>query len=429
MTPGISDSAIVRLSLRRPITMMMVLLSAIVLGFVALARIPLELIPSGFSPPFMSVSVPYPDATAKDVEEKITRPIEAAVATTPNIDEITSVSSAGNSRVMMTFESETDMDVAYREIRDRVSRVRPDLPQDVQQVYIRKESGASLPVVFYAIVWDEDIADPAAISERRLVRPSERIDGVGVVNLWGDAKPQVFIEVDRALADAAGVEVVDLVQTLGRANFTMASGSVIDRDGKYLLRSFAAFETVDEIGEVIVNPAGVRLREIADVQLRAPEVERYDRYNGRPSLVLAVVKESQANTVEVSDAIKAAIDEAALHPELQQFTIEKIFVQGDTIRFSLDQVLDSGWQGGLLAICVLLFFLRRLRLTLIISLAIPLSLFLSLPVMYFSGQTINLVSLIGLMICIGLVVDNSVVVAENIGRFRRRGLGPYAAAL
>lgn len=429
MTPGLSDSAIVRLSLRRPITMMMVLLSAIVLGFVALARIPLELIPSGFSPPFMSVTVPYPDATAKDIEEKITQPLETAVATTPGIDEITSISSAGNARIVMTFKSQTDMDVAYRQVRDRVSRVRPDLPDDVRVVNIRKESGASLPVAFYGINWDEELSDPATLIEKHLVRPIERIDGVGVVNLWGSAKPEVFIEVDRALADAAGVQMVQLVQSLAAANFTMASGAVHDRDGKYLLRSLASWDEVDQIREVVVGSDGLRLSEIATVELRPPDVERYDRYNGRPSLVMFVVKESQANTVEVSDQIKAAIDEAKLHPDLQQVKVEKIFVQGDTIRFSLDQVINSGRQGGLLAIFVLLFFLRRLRLTLIISLAIPLSLFLSLPVMYFSGQTINLVSLIGLMICIGLVVDNSVVVAENIGRFRRRGLPPYAAAL
>jgi HAE1 family hydrophobic/amphiphilic exporter-1 len=429
MTPGLADSALVRLSLRRPITMMMVLLSAIVLGFVALVRIPLELIPSGFSPPFLSVSVPYPDATAKDVEEKITQPLEAAVSTTPGVDEITSISSAGNGRIMMVFKAETDMDVAYREVRDRVARVRADLPADVRQVMIRKESGASLPVAFYGIIWDEDIPDPASIIERRLLRPIERIDGVGVVNLWGNVKPEVYVEVDRALADAAGVDMVTLVQRLGQANFTMASGAVQDRDGKYLLRSLAAFDEVEAIGEVVVAPSGLRLREIATVELRPPEVERYDRYNGRPSMVMAVIKESSANTVEVSDAVKAAVEEALASPELAQFTVEKIFVQGDTIRLSLDQVVDSGWQGGLLAIVVLLFFLQRLRLTLIISLSIPLSLFLSLPVMYFSGQTINLVSLIGLMICIGLVVDNSVVVAENIGRFRRRGLPPYAAAL
>lgn len=429
MTPGLSDSGIVRLALRRPITMMMVLLSAIVLGFVALARIPLELIPSGFSPPFLSVSVPYPDATAKDVEEKITQPLEAAVSTTPGIDEITSISSAGNARIMMVFQAETDMDVAYREVRDRVSRVRPDLPADVRQVMVRKESGASLPVAFYGIIWDEDISDPAAIIERRLLRPIERIDGVGVVNLWGNVKPEVFIEVDRALADAAGVQIVGLVQALGQANFTMASGAVQDRDGKYLLRSLASFEEVEQIGEVVVGKSGLRLRDIATVEMRPPEVERFDRYNGRPSMVMAVIKESSANTVEVSDAVKAAIAEAQGSPELAQFTVEKIFVQGDTIRMSLDQVVDSGWQGGLLAIVVLLFFLQRLRLTLVISLSIPLSLFLSLPVMYFSGQSVNLVSLIGLMICIGLVVDNSVVVAENITRFRRRGLPPYAAAL
>lgn len=429
MRPKLAESAFVRLALRRPVMMMMILVSGIVLGFVALARIPLELIPSGFSPPFLSINAPYPDATAKDIEEKIARPLEQAVATTPGLEEVTSTSSSGNARVVMVFEGETDMDVAYREVRDRVARVRGDLPDDLEQVIIRKESGANFPVAIYGVVWDEDIADPWSVIDKHLRRPIERIDGVGTVSFWGETKDEVHIAVDRARAEAAGVDIVQLVQTLQKANFTMASGAVTESDGKVLLRSVASFRTVDEIGQLVVTPRGQRLSDIAEVTFGRPKRERYDRYNGRPAVVLAVTKESQANTVDLSDAIKEAIDAATLEPELASFQIDKIFVQGDTIRFSLDQVVESGEQGGVLALFVLLFFLRRLRLTLIISLSIPLSLFISLPVMYFTGQSINLVSLIGLMICIGLVVDNSVVVAENIGRFRRRGLGPYAAAM
>lgn len=425
----IADNGLVRMSLQRPIMMMMVLASMIVLGALALARIPLELIPSGFSAPFMSVSVSYPDATARDVEEKITRPIEEALATTPGVDRINSISTSGSSRVVLLFEGDVDMDIAYRQIRDRISRVRPELPTEVREVQIHKESGESLPVAFYGVVWDEELANPDEVIEQKLKRPVERIDGVGMVNLWGRDRAEVRIEVDRALADAAHVDMVQLVGVLGTSNFTMASGQVQDRAGKYLLRSMASWSSVREVEDLVVGPDGLRLRDIATVTFDRPKRTRYDRYNGRPSMVMAVIKESQANTVEVCDAIKAAVEEASQHPDLQGVDIAPVFIQGDTIRYSLEQVIESGWQGGVLALFVLVFFLRRLRLTVIIALSIPLSLFLSLPFMYFTGQTVNLVSLVGLMICIGLVVDNSVVVAENIGRYRRRGLGPFAAAL
>lgn len=434
MKPTVSANPIVRFSLRRPIMVIMILLSAAVLGFVSLARIPLELIPSGFSAPFMSVSVEYPDATAKDVEEKITLPIEQAVATTPGIQRLQATSTSGSSRVTMIFKSDTSMDVAYREVRDRISRIRSDLPEEVREVAIRKESADSLPVAIYALVWDPDVVDPYGIIERRIKRPLERIDGVGLVNIWGETKEQVYIEVDRALAEAYGIDIFSLVSRLREDNFAMGQGTVRDGTDVYLLRTVALWQSPEEIASLVVGQkpgAGgdLRLSDIAKVELRRPDVTRYDRYNGRPSLIFGVVKESQANTVEVSDRIKEAIEEAGRSPELSQFHIEKVFVQGDTIRYSLSQVVDSGKQGGLIALLVLLFFLRRLRLTLLIALAIPLSLFLSLPVMYFSGQSINLVSLIGLMICIGLVVDNSVVVAENIARFRKRGLGPFASAV
>lgn len=423
------NNAVVRTSLRRPIAMLMLLSTAIVLGAIALAQIPLELIPSGFSPPFMNVQVPYSNATAKDVEEKITRKMEAALATTPGLDEISATSSANSSSVTLVFDGDVDMNVAYREVRDRVSRVRPELPDDVQQVMINKESGAGIPVAFYGIVWDESISEPYEIVKRNLVRRVERIDGVGVVNIWGQGDPEIRIEVDRALADAANLNMFDLVQRLGQSNFNLASGTIRDGGDKFLLRSMATYRSVEELENVVVGTNDLRLKDIAEIIYDYPERERYDRYNGKPSMVMFVVKESQANTVEVCDRIKAAVEEARNSPELKEFGIEAIFLQGDTIRYSLRQVVDSGLQGGGIALFVLLFFLRRLRLTMMIALSIPLSLFLSLPFMYFSGQTINLVSLIGLMICVGLVVDNSVVVAENIQRYRQRGLGAYAAAL
>lgn len=423
------DNPVVRTALRRPITMLMIFASVLVLGVIAVLNIPLELIPSGASAPFMSVEVPYSNATAQDVEDKITRPLEAELATTPKVDEISATSSSNRARVNMLFDQDADMDVAYREVRDRVARVRADLPDDVKNVDIQQHSADNIPIAFYGVSWAEGLDSARDIIDRRLIRRLERIEGVGMVASWGKDDREIRIEIDRELAEAANLNIFNIAQQLSASHFNLASGELEEVEGKYLLRSLAKFSSVEELENVVVGPNDLRLDDVADVVYDYPEEERIDRYNGKESMAIFIIKESQANTVEVCERVKAEVAAAASDPALAPFEIEKIFIQGDTIVLSLEQVVDSGLQGGALALFVLLFFLRRLRLTVVIALAIPLSMFMALPFMYFSGQTINLVSLIGLMICIGLVVDNSVVVAENIARYRARGVSRFAAAL
>jgi HAE1 family hydrophobic/amphiphilic exporter-1 len=409
--------------------MLVLFASILVLGTVAVMNIPLELIPEGASMPFMSVNVPYSNATAQDVEEKITRPLEQSLATMPALDRISATSTSSNARINLVYENDADMDIAYREVRDRISRVRPELPDDVKEIKIQKHTGDGIAVAFYGVSWPESMDNPQDLLDRHLMRKIERVEGVGMVSAWGQQDREIRIEIDRGLAEAAKLNIFQVAQTLSRSHFNLASGQVVEAEDKFLLRSMGRYNTIGELENAVVGPNDLRLGDIAEVLYEYPDIERYDRYNGRPTMAIFVIKESQANTVEVSDAIKAAVDEASKDPALAQFEIEKIFIQGDTIRSSLKQVTDSGLQGGFLALFVLLFFLRRLRLTVVIALAIPLSMFMALPFMYFSGQSINLVSLIGLMICIGLVVDNSVVVAENIARYRARGVGRFAAAL
>jgi len=427
--PKVTSHWLVRLSLERPIAMMMILLSMLVLGVVSWSRIPLQLVPAGFSPPFLVVETDLPDAGAADIEERITKPIEQAVATTPGLLELRASSSSGRSSVTLTFRGTVDMGVAYRDVRDRVARVRPELPNEVRAVRILKESGDAFGIAFYNVSWDRDLADPDTLIEEHIVRPIERLDGIALVEVWGRDEPEIRIDVDRHLAEAAHIDMVELVRSLGGSSFVLGSGEIASAEGVYRLRSVAEWRHVAEIAALPIGQNGLHLGDIAAVSYGHPPIVRYDRYDGRPSLVVSPIKESQANTVEVSDRISAVIAEATHHPDLQHVKIEPIFVQGDAIRYSLAQVVDSGVQGGVLALVVLVFFFRRLRMTAMISLSIPLSLFLALPVMDFAGQSINIVSLVGLMICIGLVVDNSIVVAENIDRYRLRGLGPHAAAL
>lgn len=430
MTPEpIRETSFVRLSLLRPVSMLMALLSCIVIGVVALVNIPLELIPAGFSQPVLHVEVPYANATAQDVEDRITRPLEQAVSTTPGLEELSATSRPDRASLTLVFEGDTDMDIAYREVRDRIARARPELPSDVERVRIQKQSGAGIPVAFYGITWDDHVELPRDRLQKHLVRALERIDGVALVNLWGQEDREIRIELDRALAEAAGVNIFQLAQTLTKANFNLASGEIRDPEGRFVVRSLATYQTIEQLEQTIVGQRNLRLRDIARVVYDYPDSDRIDRYNGRSAMVMFVLKESQANTIEICDKIVEAVKEATRSPALAGFQLEEMFIQGQAIRYSLNQVTTSGLQGGVLAIVVLLFFLRRVRLTLLIAASIPLSIFLSLPVMYFADQSINMISLLGLMICVGLVVDNSVVVAENIDRYRARGMKPFAAAL
>ena len=183
--PVLRANSIVKLALTRPITMLMIFASVLVLGAVAAINIPLELIPSGLSAPFLSVEVPYTNATAQDVEDKITRLLEQELATTPRVDEISATSSSSRSRVNLEFEQDADMDIAYREVRDRVARVRPDLPDDVKEIQIQKHSADNIPIAFYGVSWPEGMDNANDLIERHLMRRLERLPGVGMVSAWG----------------------------------------------------------------------------------------------------------------------------------------------------------------------------------------------------------------------------------------------------
>lgn len=423
------SNAVVRLALLRPITILMLFASILVLGGISFLNIPLELIPAGVSEPFLSVQAQYNNATARDVEDKITRPLEEAVATMPDVVRVFSTSSANRGRVNLLFERNVNIDRAYRELRDRIQRVKPDLPEDLETVQIQKRSSDGIPIAFYGLSWDLSVQNPYDKVNRYLLPQLQRIEGVGLVASEGADKKEIRIEIDRERAEAANLDILSLAQRLGNSHFTLASGDLQEVDGNYLLRSMAEYQNAQDLEEVVVGAHGLRLKDVARVVYDYPEKESYFRFRGRPLLVLFIFKESEANTSQVAKAVEQALDAASKDPVLAGIEYETYFSQAKQIESSLEQVVDSGLSGGVLAFVVLGFFLRRMRLTLIISLSIPLSMFMALPVMYFSGQTINMVSLLGLMICIGLVVDNAVVIAENIDRHRNAGKGPYLAAL
>ncbi len=423
MSPAEKDRTgrLVSLSLRRPIAVSVLLASTLVLGLVATLGIPVELVPRGFEDPFLRVIVPWRDSPAPEVLDKIVRPLEEELASVGGIDRINSLSIVGSGRIFLRFKQGTDMDVAYREVRDRVERARRRLPDDVERIYLRKDDDSGIPIYVLGLAIDDTLANSYDLIENEIVLPLERIDGVAAVDTDGLVEKEILIELDRERAAAAGINIWSLAQELGQDNFTMASGQVRAADRKLLLRSTATYGDLDQLRARPVSPTA-RLGDIATVSYDVPDWKFRVRAMSHPAVAVVVRKEGDANTLEVTQRVEEAVERMRSNPRLASIESLELFSQRDVILESLTTLLRSGQIGAFFAIAVLFFFLRRVRMTLIITLSIPLSLLVALTVMFLSGESLNIISLLALMISVGLLVDNSVVVAENIFRLHRDGL-------
>lgn len=413
-------SALTRGALRRRIAVLVCLMSIIVVGVVATVGIPLELFPRGYTGQNLRVFVPWQDAPVEEVLQKITLPLEEELSTVRGIDGLNSFSSKGSSGAFLRFKRGTDMDVAYREVRDRVQRARLLFPSDADRVFIRKEDASGIPVAVIGFAIDPGLTDYYTLIKKQIVQRLERIDGVANVKTDGLEEKEILIEVDRQLAEATGLNFYQLVQELGEDNFTMASGNVRDSGRKYLLRSVAQYQTVEELKNRPLS-ANVRLGDIATLRYEEPEKRYSVRVNSRPAVALVVFKEGEANTVDVSHRVREELKKLQKDPRLGSMYSEMLFNQGEVVEDSLNNLVWGGLLGAVLAALVLFAFLRRIRLTLIITLSIPLSLLIALAAMFFAGESLNILTILALVIAIGMLVDNSIVVAENIHRHHREG--------
>ncbi len=421
-------AALTRFSLQRRITVLVTFLSVLVVGAVATLGIPLEMFPSGFTQQSLRVSVPWRDSPSREVLDKLTLPLEEELSTVRGVSHMTSYSRQGRANVSLVFKRGVDMGVAYREVRDRVERARALFPAGVDRVFINKDDISGIPIAFIGVAVDESVTDSYNLIKKYVVRPLERIDGVASIQADGLEEKEIIIEVDRQLAEGAGLNIYELAQDLGGDNFTMASGNVRDSDKKFLLRSVATYKNLEELENRLLR-SDVRLKDVASVRYTEPERRWRVRVDSRPALALQIYKEGEANTVEVCRKIQATYDQMAADPRLADVKLEMLFSQGRVVEESIANLTSSGKMGGILAALVLFFFLRRIRLTLIVSMSIPFSLLIALTVMYFAGESLNLFTILALVIGVGLLVDNSVVVAENIYRLFNDGMDRFQACV
>jgi len=268
---------------------------------------------------------------------------------------------------------------------------------------------------------DPSLADPYNLIKREVLQRLERIDGVANVTADGLEEKEIIIELDKKKAEGHGLNIYQLAQQLGGDNFTLASGHVRDSGKKFMLRSLANYKSLEELENRPVTPT-VRLKDIARIRYEEPEKRYSVRVNSRPAVAAVIFKEGEANTVEVSKRIRDTFKEMQSNPRLASIYMEVLFNQGEVIEESLHNLVESGVVGGVLAAVILFVFLRRFRLTGIITLSIPLSLLIALAAMYFSSETLNVLTILALVIAVGMLVDDSIVVAENIQRMHNEGL-------
>lgn len=416
------------LSVTRPVTVAMGFLALVVLGMLAWTRIPLEMMPSSFSLNKLWVWVPYDGSSPRENEQQLVLPLEEQLSTAPGIKGMRTNARSGNASVQLEFHRSISMGVAYNAVVDRMERAMAELPDDVQRYWVWKFDPASEPVMWAGIAIPDTVEDEHRLVTEFIEKRLERVPGVGEVDVWGVTPRAVFIDFKLDSLMTHGVSLGEVIAGLSSDNFQMASGKVV-QDGKVrYVRSLARWDSVEDLAAWPVKD-GVVLRDIADIEYRLDPSASINHIDGQEGAALSIQKESDANTVEVTDAVEAAFKEIAADPRGEGVTFVTFFSQGEIIGDSVDDLLSTAATGGLCAVIVLFMFLREWRLTLLIALCIPFTLLLTVTALYFTGFSLNLLTLMGLMLAVGMVVDNAIVVVESIYARRQEGESPENAAI
>jgi HAE1 family hydrophobic/amphiphilic exporter-1 len=421
---------LVEFSTRRPVSVIVFALAAIVFGTVAFTRLATDLLPD-ISYPSLTVRTTYDGAAPLEVESLVTRPVENAVGVVNNVVRVTSSSRTDVSEVTLEFSWSADMDLAALDVRERLDLL--NLPVDAERPVLLRFDPALDPILRLGLHGGQDLVRLRLIAEEQAERALERIEGVAAAVVSGGLEEEIHVELDERRLANLGLGVNQVLNRLSQENINLTGGRLREGQTEYLVRTVNEFLRPEDVRPIVVDSsqgAIVRLEDVARVRKSHREREIITRIDGEESVEVAVYKEGGTNTVRVSDAVRASLDE--LRERLQQvepgLKLTVITDQARYIRESVSEVLQTALYGGILAILVLFFFLRSWKTTLIIGVAIPISVVATFFLMYASGISLNIMSLGGLTLGIGLLVDNSIVVLEAIQRRRDQGMSEMEAA-
>ncbi len=410
-----------RFAVHRPIFTIMVVLIVILLGTISLLRLPIDLMPD-ISYPTLSISCAYENAGPEEIEELITRPIEQAMSAVPGVEEVTSVSVEGQGTVRVTFSWGTDLDAAANDIRDRLDRVTRRLPEEADRPSLRKFDLASFPILILGASSKLDPIQTRQIIEDQIQYRLERVPGVAAVNIWGGLEREIHVNLDPAKINALAIPLDRIIANIREGNVNIPAGTIEKGNFEITVRTPGEYTVLKQLEDTVISVrqgVPIQLREIADIEDSWRKITRIVRVNGEPGLRLSINKQSGKNTVEVAQGALEELER--INRDIPQIKIIPIIDTSDYIQRSIKNVGSAAFYGGILAVIVLLVFLRNLRSTIIIATAIPVSIIATFALLYFGGFTLNIMTLGGLALGIGMLVDNSIVVLENIFRIRESG--------
>ena len=419
-----------RLSVNRPVTTTMLLLSVLTLGAISFTRIPLAYLPD-VDFPAVFVTVPYPNSNPLQIEREIVRPLEEALATIPGSRRINATATADQAQLQLDFTWGETVDVARAKVFEAVEDARPDLPTDVREVFVNTFSTTQIPIVEARISAPGlDLSANYERLERRIADPIRRVPGVARVDLSGVEPREVRINLRTDRIAAHRVDIGEVAARVENLNRNLPLGSIRTEEGVTPVRGLGALDAIDRIGAFPLNDRGLRVADIAEVTYREPPIGFGRHLNDEAAIGLSVFKSAEANTVEVATEVTALIEsEIAADPALAGISLLVFEDQAAQITSGLAGIRAEGLLGALLAVFVLFLFLRRVDTTSIVSLTIPMSIIAAAIILYFAGRSLNVLSMMGMMLGVGLLVDDAIVVLESIVREHGRGLRAKAAAI
>jgi len=416
-------------SVRKPVLVSIGLITLLILGVISVTKLPVEFFPQ-MDFPFCGVFVPYPNALPSHVERKIAKPIEEVLGTLGNVKQIFSNSSSNGAFIGVQFNWGQDINVLRMEVKEKIDQIRHELPSDIQRIQIFSFNSNDAPIMVGRIsAKGRDLSGSYDLLEKTILNPLRRLDGVGQVNIDGIAPKEIIVYLKLNRLKAHRVDVGALFSLLQNTNLSSSVGEFTSKGLRYSIRALGSFSSTEEIENLAINREGLRLKDIAEVYYGEPNINYGRHLNREKAIAFWVQKSSGTNTVDVAGKVKAALAKANTNPALKGINVLLFWDQSEQILNSLHGLREAGLIGSLFAIMILYFFLRRLSTTMIIAVAIPFSILCTCSFLYFSGRSLNILTMMGLMLGVGMLVDNTIVVLESIFRHQSRGEEGIHAAI
>lgn len=433
-------------SIKKPVTTVMIFIGVLLFGVISLIKLPQELFPP-ITYPQLTVFTGYANAAPEEIETLLTKPIEEAVGTVSGLKSVRSISKEGTSLVMGEFDWDQNMDFASLRTREKVDLIKARLPRDASEPLVVPFNPFEMPIMTISVTGNRTPVQLRKIALDTIKEEIEKTDGVASASVEGGLDREILVEVNQEKLKSYGISITDVSDAITNANLNYPAGTIKESFYEYLIRTLGEFKEIREIEDVVVKNLGederrppqfdeqlarreisqesrlVLVKDVAAVQDTVKERSSYSRQNGKENVSLSIQKQAQTNTMQVINKVRADLPRIRkiLPPDIK---MEIVYDQSVFIKDAINGVRDAAWQGGILAFLVLLYFLRNAKSSTIVTLSIPISVMVVFTFMYFGGVTLNMMSLGGLALGVGMLVDNAIVVIENI--FRHRELGEDA---